>query len=426
MYGEEGARFQPVDRWGGFGNRGLPVALTYSFPEDGLVANNCFGQARVNQLHARLNGIYGDEATWKQIFANEFERWSEKTGVIYTEVADDNAGWGAQGPFNGSSGRGDIRIVMGDNGGPSGVLACNSFPDNGDMFLDVDENWGSNTFFRNVITHEHGHGMGLAHTCPALNGSIGGFPILMKPFIDTGFLGPQFDDSLSGQFLYGDRFEPNTTGPSSVNLPGMGQTNNGVPFTVEEVSLHSDNDLDLFRFENFGGTEISVFLAPIGPTYFQGPQNGGGGSGCVGNSGGEFVASAQGDLQFEILEPNFSQFALVNANGVGGTEVISDLQLPVLDTRGASETWYVRVTTPDGGTFADIQMYNITITTDGGGSTTSPVDLTGDGCVDSVDLAVLIAAWGTPGADVTGDGTTNSVDLAVLLAAWTGSDCLDE
>ncbi len=47
-------------------------------------------------------------------------------------------------------------------------------------------------------------------------------------------------------------------------------------------------------------------------------------------------------------------------------------------------------------------------------------DLDGDGNVNSVDLAVLIAAWGTPGADFNGDGTTDATDLAVLLAAWTG------
>lgn len=51
------------------------------------------------------------------------------------------------------------------------------------------------------------------------------------------------------------------------------------------------------------------------------------------------------------------------------------------------------------------------------GSTT-PADLTGDMMVDSTDLAVILAAWGTGGADLDGDGTTDSFDLAILLAAW--------
>jgi hypothetical protein len=46
------------------------------------------------------------------------------------------------------------------------------------------------------------------------------------------------------------------------------------------------------------------------------------------------------------------------------------------------------------------------------------VDLSGDGVVNSVDLAILIAAWNTPSADLSGDGITNSVDLAILIAAW--------
>ncbi len=46
-------------------------------------------------------------------------------------------------------------------------------------------------------------------------------------------------------------------------------------------------------------------------------------------------------------------------------------------------------------------------------------DLTGENIVDAADLAILLAAWGTPGADLNNDGTTDSSDLAILLAAWT-------
>jgi len=59
----------------------------------------------------------------------------------------------------------------------------------------------------------------------------------------------------------------------------------------------------------------------------------------------------------------------------------------------------------------------LTIETIGG----APADLNGDGCVDSSDLAILLAAWGTTGdGDVDGSGATGSGDLAVLLAAWGG------
>lgn len=46
-------------------------------------------------------------------------------------------------------------------------------------------------------------------------------------------------------------------------------------------------------------------------------------------------------------------------------------------------------------------------------------DLDGDQLVGAADLALLLSAWGQPGAgDLSGDGTINGADLALLLAAW--------
>lgn len=55
-----------------------------------------------------------------------------------------------------------------------------------------------------------------------------------------------------------------------------------------------------------------------------------------------------------------------------------------------------------------------------------PADIDGDGMVGSGDLAVMLAAWGSPcplaaptcAPDLNGDGNVDSADLAVLLAAW--------
>ncbi len=52
----------------------------------------------------------------------------------------------------------------------------------------------------------------------------------------------------------------------------------------------------------------------------------------------------------------------------------------------------------------------------------NPADFSGDGCVDSADLAILLAAWASMTADLNGDLVTDSADLAILLAAW-GSGC---
>lgn len=46
-------------------------------------------------------------------------------------------------------------------------------------------------------------------------------------------------------------------------------------------------------------------------------------------------------------------------------------------------------------------------------------DLSGDGQINAVDLALLLGAWGGSGpADLTGDGVVNAADLAQLLGAW--------
>lgn len=46
-------------------------------------------------------------------------------------------------------------------------------------------------------------------------------------------------------------------------------------------------------------------------------------------------------------------------------------------------------------------------------------DLSGDGVIDSTDLNIVLASFGTgPGGDVNGDGKTNSADLNLVLAAF--------
>jgi hypothetical protein len=49
-----------------------------------------------------------------------------------------------------------------------------------------------------------------------------------------------------------------------------------------------------------------------------------------------------------------------------------------------------------------------------------PADLNGDGRINGLDLAMLLAAWGTRAADIDGNGTSDGADLAMVLASWTG------
>ncbi|MCP4835110.1 MAG: hypothetical protein GY895_10145 [Phycisphaera sp.] len=54
---------------------------------------------------------------------------------------------------------------------------------------------------------------------------------------------------------------------------------------------------------------------------------------------------------------------------------------------------------------------------------TTPADLNGDGAVDGMDIAEVLASWGACGgcpADFNGDGVVNGGDFALILTAWTG------
>lgn len=48
----------------------------------------------------------------------------------------------------------------------------------------------------------------------------------------------------------------------------------------------------------------------------------------------------------------------------------------------------------------------------------APGDMNNDGCVDGVDLAILLANWGGSETDIDNDGVVATTDLAILLAAW--------
>jgi hypothetical protein len=52
-----------------------------------------------------------------------------------------------------------------------------------------------------------------------------------------------------------------------------------------------------------------------------------------------------------------------------------------------------------------------------------PSDITGNGSVDGVDLAAILAAWGSAGngktgTDIDGDGIVSGSDLAIVLGSW--------
>ncbi|MBK8129938.1 MAG: choice-of-anchor D domain-containing protein [bacterium] len=248
---------------GATGSQGDGVTITYSFVPDGV---NVEGQQ--SELYARMNELFADEDTWQGLFAQVFARWGEVTGNTYVLSTDDGAAWGPNSP--GVIGaRGDVRIAMTPIDGGSGVLAYNYFPNRGDMVIDADENWNSGAnnyrFLRNVLAHEHGHGLGLEHVCP-INTTK-----LLEPTYTPAFDGPQHDDILAGQRGYGDPYEPNDEIASPYNIGFV----DGVR-VVELASLDDNTDIDWWQFSVTAGRSLTLRIEPDGRTYLEGEQNGDG------------------------------------------------------------------------------------------------------------------------------------------------------
>jgi len=399
--GDDGRYFIGA-RWPG--PAGDPVDLTYSFPSDGFGGING-GITSTNVLNARMVNWFGSVNNGRAKFAQVFFRWSQLSGAIFTEVPDDNAPWG----FPGDPGsRGDIRIVSINIDGPGGVLAFNFFPPNGDMVLDSSDNYGSSSndfrFFRNVVAHENGHGMGLAHSCPQ-NGTK-----LMEPALVLGFDGPQLDDIRGMQKNYGDRFRNNQTSANAGNLGVL----SGSTVNVNNVSIDSNSfftvDIDWYRFTMPVSGTVSVTVTPVGVSYPNGPQDG---MSCTVT--GTVDALSIHDLAFELYAPDATTvIASANDNPIGLPESVTDVPL----NQG---THYIRVFSVSDS--SDVQMYRLTIEPN---LDDCPGDANGDGVVNFADLNILLIQWGQCGpilgGDVNGDGCVDFADLSIILDNF-GLEC---
>ncbi len=346
-----GLRFQAGSRWtntatngGGLG-QGQPTTLTYSYPPDGsFIPNSGLGSGN-QQLFQWLNGLYGSPATWQSLFDQVFTRWSELIGITYVyEPNDDGNNMSSSG---GSLGvRGDVRIFAFNypNDGNSGVLAYNFFPNDGDMAIDAFDTFynstGSNSLrFRNVVAHEHGHGMGMPHVCPA-NGTK-----LMEPFISTGYNGPQLDDTLGGQRMYGDIFEPND---SPFDPTDLGSFSGPGSSLTENVSIDDNGDTDYFLVTVDAPVVLTFTVSPAAATYQSGAQT----QAC--NSGTTINYNTIHDLEIELFYEDsiFVPIVSVDAEAAGGTEV---LQYEAI----AAGDYYFKVAPTDNTN--NIQLYDLAL-----------------------------------------------------------------
>ncbi|MEX2219072.1 MAG: matrixin family metalloprotease [Phycisphaerales bacterium] len=350
-------------RWPG--TNGMPISLTWSFVPDGLLITSGGEPTSPSELFAKMDTAFagqGGRAVWISRFQQVFNRWSEVTGVTYTRITfggndwDDGAAWGQA--FQAGR-RGDIRISMHSIDGPFGILGYNFFPTSGDMVLDSDDiahyadPGGQNVEFRNTVAHEHGHGLGLSHTCS--NNSH----ILMEPLQNTGYDGPQQDDIRGVQFFYGDRFENNNTAatatPIGVVTPGatvsfgtitLPPANTPVPGAAL-LSIDSTGKFDWFSF-TVNNLPAAITVTPVGTTYDNSAQAGG----CPG-SPTNFNALAVANLSVQVYSNNGATLLGTASAAPAGSP--DTLTLPIL----AAGTYHARVSSTN--THTQPQLYRLSL-----------------------------------------------------------------
>ncbi len=373
-------QFDDPDRWsttatngGGLG-QGDPMTLTWSIVPDGTSIFGYNGEPTApSNLRARLNQIYGSQAVWLPIFQGVFDRWSSLNGVTYVyEPNDDGSAWTSTNIAAGQLGvRGDVRISGHFIDGNSNVLAYNFFPNFGDMVIDTADNTYNNTatnslILRNILAHEHGHGLGLSHVCPVNQTK------LMEPFLATAFDGPQFDDILATNRGYGDSFEHNDTPGTATSL---GSISAGGSVNLATRSIDDNSDPDLFEFTVGANTNASVTVTPNGSTYLSGPQNANG----TCSPGTSFNALDNQNLVLEILDSNGSTvLASANSTGAGSAETLTNIALP-----GAG-SYFVDVS--GGSNEAQLYELMLSVGSTGGGVNLAAANVTTDEIIRTVNL----------------------------------------
>lgn len=407
---DDNSRFQQGNRWSrtaidGSGlTQGDPTNITYSFAPDGsFVPNSGLGSGS-STLFQWLDAKYGNTATWQALFHSVFDRWEELTGITYTwEQNDDGRNMSSSLGFVGV--RGDVRIFAFNYpaDGNNGVLAYNFFPNDGDMALDAFDSFynvtsGNSLRLRNVVSHEHGHGLGMAHVCPANQTK------LMEPFVSTQYNGPQLDDILNGQRHYGDPLEDNNTPFSATDLGEYGDTGF---FNILEASIDDNNDLDYFLVTLTERAQILFTTSPNAGEYRQGGQT----QSC--NNGNNTNYNTMHDLKIEVFASTdlITPVATADDTVAGGDE----LAIYAAETPG---DYYILVSPTD--SINNIQRYQAGLFLSSLPPVECPADITGDGQLNFFDVSAFLTAFGAMEsvADFNNDGQFNFFDVSDFLSAF--------
>ncbi|RIK77171.1 MAG: hypothetical protein DCC67_12990 [Planctomycetota bacterium] len=394
---------------GSIGSVGLPVTLTWSFAPDGTQVpdggSGSVGSDLLEFLDATWGaGTGGSDLTqrpWFFIFQQSFDRLGEASGLTFVyEPFDDGVALSA-----GSSGRGvlrrrgDIRLSGKSYGGGTNVLASNYYPNFGDMMINTDkggffDNSANNhRAFRNTLMHELMHGLGISH----VDSSTSAF--LIEPTLGTSFDGPQLDDLLAIQRLYGDAFEENGGNDSLAGATAvgalqfdqpvtLGNARNSTVITADErqfLSIDDDTDVDYFSFTLNEKANVRVGVDPRGASYMAGPED---------QPQQSLNALALNNLALSLLADNGTRTVnAVDATGAGSGEAIWRQLDP--------GTYHVRINGP----LDDIQLYQLQFQA----SAPTPRDLTWTGAANAaweVDASQNFDNGVNPDVFRTGDHVT--------------------
>ncbi len=306
-----------------------------------------------------MDTLFGaaNRQVWISKFQQCFDRFSAISGITYTRIRngtnewDDGAAWGT----GGGGGRGDVRIAMKTIDGAGGILAYNSFPDNGDMVLDRADSWNSSAndyrWLRNIVMHEHGHGLGIAHVCPIAQTK------LMEPTASSSFDGLQQDDIRAVHYQNGDAYEPNNTvstaAPAGAFTSATTITIGTVPSPAPVNSAITSivgTDQDWFSFTLDRPRLFNITLTPIGSTYNDWQQAGDG----TCNGSGSTNSLAVGNLAFDIRSASGTIiYRSVNDTAAGVTETTTNFLI------SPAGTFVVRVY--GSGSVPETQLYRLSV-----------------------------------------------------------------
>ena len=335
-------------------NQGDPATVTWSIVPDGTIDTTGGGSIATNLINF-LDNIYGggtgpvEQRPWFNIVERVYNNWSEVSGLTFVYEPNDD-GVPIDANNRGISGvRGDVRIGGRAIDGNSGILAFNYIPVgggttgfDGDMIIDTNDSFyfnnadgptGENRGLTNVLTHEAGHGNGLLHVIPVNETK------LMEPFVSFAFIGPQHDDILATQALYGDDRENDDALATGTDL---GQLGNG-PIQLAGGSIDRVGDDDWTTFSVPSAGRITITLEPLGEQYVVGPQGG---------ATGPVNTLLNQDLSFELVDASGTVLANVNTGGVGEIEQLDNFDLP------AGGIYHLRVV-GSGSPAAEPQLYDL-------------------------------------------------------------------